>query len=375
MVSNLIYYSEINGACMLFLAIILFFFARKHNRTKIGISFFSLLIASLVFCLSDLVAAIFRGQNFEGVRIILWISNISYFVSMLFIGYTWLVFCMALLKGTIYKNLYIILFCVVALVTLFNISTIWNGLLFTIDDANCYQRGTFIWIDYICIYPCYFLGLLFLYKSKVALKQKLAVILFPVFPLIGTVIQTLNYGTTYGQVGVTASIILIYLLLEGMEFNEQKVKVQIYDELSRTDVLTGLNNRRPYIKTVTELEDSSWVGVIFMDLNGLKETNDAQGHDAGDQLIRNFSVILKSIFKYEEVFRISGDEFVILTNHSKDFDSNISKLAELNNDVASYGIATGDGKDILKIIRDAELNMYEYKKNYYLTSGKDRRRY
>ncbi len=87
--------------------------------------------------------------------------------------------------------------------------------------------------------------------------------------------------------------------------------------LSITDELTGLNNRRGFLlqaeqllKLVNRVHTHGWL--IYIDLDGLKQVNDAQGHDAGDRLIVSAAKVLRESFRDSDVVgRIGGDEFVV----------------------------------------------------------------
>ena len=90
--------------------------------------------------------------------------------------------------------------------------------------------------------------------------------------------------------------------------NERKIKYA-----SRHDYLTGLYNRS-YIDIVSSKYDiaENWpISVIFVDINGLKLTNDIFGHVAGDELIRKSAAVLKKSCRQSDVIaRIGGDEFL-----------------------------------------------------------------
>ncbi len=94
--------------------------------------------------------------------------------------------------------------------------------------------------------------------------------------------------------------------------------------LAYRDSLTGLRNTNSYWAWITdfdkEIETKEIVfGVIVLDINHLKETNDRYGHDVGNKLIVSAAHIISSIFKRSPVFRIGGDEFaVILQNRDLD---------------------------------------------------------
>lgn len=84
--------------------------------------------------------------------------------------------------------------------------------------------------------------------------------------------------------------------------------------LSWHDDLTGLGNRHSYMRLLHELDtpDNAELGVAFVDLNGLKALNDSEGHMAGDAFLKCMGEVFTRHFRKDEVFRIGGDEFVIV---------------------------------------------------------------
>jgi diguanylate cyclase (GGDEF)-like protein len=90
-------------------------------------------------------------------------------------------------------------------------------------------------------------------------------------------------------------------------------------ELSLTDVMTGLRNRRGFFveaeqafKMAQRREAVS--AVIFADIDGLKHVNDAIGHEAGDQLICDAAHLFRASFRHADVVaRLGGDEFAAFT--------------------------------------------------------------
>ncbi len=85
--------------------------------------------------------------------------------------------------------------------------------------------------------------------------------------------------------------------------------------LSYHDQLTGLYNRRFYEEELERInfQRNLPITLAISDINGLKLTNDAFGHFAGDDLLKKFAFILNKELKAEDVAaRIGGDEFVIL---------------------------------------------------------------
>lgn len=91
---------------------------------------------------------------------------------------------------------------------------------------------------------------------------------------------------------------------------------------SLVDELTGLYNRRGFLTLAQHLLRASQrhgrsCVLLFIDLDGLKQINDGQGHAAGDQAIRDLAGILTHTFRKSDVVaRLGGDEFVVLAVES-----------------------------------------------------------
>jgi diguanylate cyclase (GGDEF)-like protein len=61
-----------------------------------------------------------------------------------------------------------------------------------------------------------------------------------------------------------------------------------------------------------ELKPAESIGLIYCDVSGLKRLNDTQGHQAGDDLLVRAAKGLRQVFSDEQVFRMGGDEFLVL---------------------------------------------------------------
>ena len=143
--------------------------------------------------------------------------------------------------------------------------------------------------------------------------------------------------------------------------------------LSSIDFLTGLFNRNKlnnYMNEIMELPDAS-TGLVFLDINGLKKVNDNDGHLAGDNLIRRAANTLISVFTENDIFRVGGDEFVIILREIEekqilDYINKLHKKARKNEVSFAVGYAmTNKSKEIEKILKEADSNMYEDKRKFY----------
>ena len=156
------------------------------------------------------------------------------------------------------------------------------------------------------------------------------------------------------------------------------------EELSLTDPLTGLTNRRGFLSIgkklmlVFEREVES-AAIIFIDLNDLKKTNDALGHEVGDQMIQEFAQVLRETFRQADLIaRLGGDEFALLAaNLEPDHELALTARLEAQLDRVNsgkdrkYRLACALGmaffhpkhsKDLEPLLKQADALMYADKK-------------
>lgn len=144
---------------------------------------------------------------------------------------------------------------------------------------------------------------------------------------------------------------------------------------SYQDPLTGLNNRLAYDEMIEHLRGKRIpIGVGFLDINGLKWINDTLGHDMGNKAIQKVCFILKEHIEQQYIYRISGDEFVVIWPdvEYKLFMSTVEDLeAALINekDIASFGFVWGTVEDVGIAVRKAEKVMQTAKNKFYATNN------
>lgn len=174
------------------------------------------------------------------------------------------------------------------------------------------------------------------------------------------------------------SIELLARLLETvLEFDfektEQKRLLEHAQQEALTDELTQIFNRRAWERTI-ELEESrskrygSPSVVFVIDLDGLKEVNDMQGHTKGDELIINTAkCLVKVVRKNDVVSRLGGDEFGILAVETdelggKSLYKKIEESFKVHNIKASIGMSVRNPELGLKFaIEEADKKMYKEK--------------
>lgn len=370
---TVVYYLEVNLICIFILSILLINVIKPNADTKVRF-FRGMLISAICLCLSDLFAGIFRGNMSPGMNVVLWISNILYFVSSLSIAVFWVLYSLYVLFGRVKKAAWIITASLASISAMMFVTTPLHGLAFTINESNLYERGPLIWVNYAFVLPCLIIPSLIAVFTKAEFKIKHAVIVFPILPIASTLIQILNYGTTLSQAGATCALLMLYVMLQSQVVIDAVSRAEKLDKLSYSDSMTGLRNRRAFEEKIDELRNEEWIGVIFADLNGLKRVNDSKGHKAGDQMIIHFSDMLKDFFSADMIFRISGDEFVVFLVDKEHCADIVEDLKICIGDLAAVGFGDGRGVDAVAVLGIAEKDMYKVKGDYYVRSGLNRRR-
>ena len=146
------------------------------------------------------------------------------------------------------------------------------------------------------------------------------------------------------------------------------------------DQLTDCKNRKALDWAYTEKLGKYFpLAVVMCDLNGLKEINDQKGHDAGDKFIVQTEQTLKSVFGKRHVYRLGGDEFIaVLPNITHPAFQKLLETAKSQLGVtASLGTTISGTKDtdFESLLKAADAQMYENKKQYYISAGNDRRKH
>ena len=160
---------------------------------------------------------------------------------------------------------------------------------------------------------------------------------------------------------------------------EQARALRTAKEAANRDALTGVKSKHAFAEAeaywneLLSRGEAEAFAVAVCDLNGLKAVNDTQGHKAGDQYIREASAAICNTFKHSPVYRIGGDEFVVILSGS-DYAARAGLLDTFSRQNAQRakegGVVVACGMADLKLDRDnsieevfvrADAAMYENK--------------
>ncbi len=175
-----------------------------------------------------------------------------------------------------------------------------------------------------------------------------------------------------------------YLLSAFFKMNEKvHCRTQTLDYKAHHDELTGLENRTKLFDKIQSAiknskESDTKIAVLFIDLNKFKQLNDTFGHDAGDLVLKETAIRIKdSVRSDDNVFRIGGDEFVVLIKNLKEVSKvqhivfNILKSFKIPvmiqgqqiETLLSIGIAVSpdDTENSDEVLKFSDIAMYEAK--------------
>ena len=162
----------------------------------------------------------------------------------------------------------------------------------------------------------------------------------------------------------------------------QTHRIQVLEALSVTDELTGLINRRGFMRelrrALADTKRQATRGVLaYLDVDGFKLVNDEYGHHAGDELLHRIAEILAGYIRTTDVVaRLGGDEFAALLANTE-LDDGFARAQDLERMVnrasvpygkltipvrASFGMVGYDGQDEADaLLQRADRAMYAEK--------------
>jgi len=200
--------------------------------------------------------------------------------------------------------------------------------------------------------------------------------------------ETLNSSIARG-IAVMAGLFTFSLGIMLSNFAIMQRREVEAQQIANRDPLTGVKSKHAYVTREAELNEQILGGdlgdlaVVVCDVNDLKQVNDTLGHKAGDDYIRQACSMICQLFKHSPVFRIGGDEFVVLLQGS-DYERRQQIMAELQaqsqanretgSPVVAAGIAeyaAGSDARLYEVFERADALMYQRKEE--LKGGVSRR--
>lgn len=133
------------------------------------------------------------------------------------------------------------------------------------------------------------------------------------------------------------TLVIVLMLMQSIQAIQIARKNKVLEQKAYIDLHTGLPNKSRCEELLDNVEFiKEPTACIMFDLNNLKRVNDAMGHSVGDQLIFNFSRLLRGAVPSKDfVGRYGGDEFVVVL-YNADRSAIDRVLGRLQRDVAQF---------------------------------------
>lgn len=310
------FYIEGNFICVFIISIMLVHDFLNKGRQEKQIRFDYSLIAFLLYCISDALWAMVMSNRIPQNDFTLALTNLSNFIILIAITYTWLKYVMAEeqipYRNNIKARMIILLPFIVSTLTLIILFFINKSIL--IDDKN---DPTIVYhllmnvVTYIYIFVVLFHTLRRAIKetNKLAKRIQLELGFLPLAVAASGLIQMLVAPNNPMFCFCCTATLLVYYI-KSME-----------DQIS-LDPLTKLNNRGQLLNYISSenggYKENKKNYVIMMDVNYFKEINDTYGHAEGDKALVLVANALKNLLLKSSIqsflARYGGDEFIIVVH-------------------------------------------------------------
>lgn len=335
--------------------------------------FFYMIGLNMTLLILDSVIIMLNEKQFNGANLILIFTIGVYYTLAPVFSLFWLYYVdmnifqkkSRILKTSIFP------ISIILINFIFVLASYSNDLIFNIDNQNTFTRGSHHYIVVLASFLILMVTItrILTYKNQIRKKDFMPLLLFAIPPLISSIILLL--------------IPEINLVWNSLIISQLLIYIYIQSKITSTDFLTGVYNKREYEMTVKDLSlvknKQLIISGIMVDINNFKLINDQYGHRTGDDVLIETAKLLKSaVRKQDYVFRIGGDEFllIIMSDEKKAVNTITNRIEEILktfNQSSSYdftlslslGIGIYDDgkyKDISSFFDHLDLMMYDNKR-------------
>lgn len=265
--------------------------------------FFHMVVMTLLLCLIETATFCLDGRTFAGARRLSILLNSALYLVDVSFAYLWTIYIDYKLFEDLHRlrRVWLPLGLPAAAAVLLSLSNLFFPVLFTVSPDNIYARTSLVCIPYAVSYGylIYSVVLVYRYRRRARKYLFLPVLIFlaPIF--LGSVLQFLFYGLSLIWVSVAVGMVSLY--------------INIQNEASWVDPLTGLYNRQYLNRFLLCAPEGQLLGGILLDVDCFKEINDTHGHMTGDAALRDVGRLLRELpLPGGFAARYAGDEFILV---------------------------------------------------------------
>ncbi|MBR1382648.1 MAG: GGDEF domain-containing protein [Ruminococcus sp.] len=181
------------------------------------------------------------------------------------------------------------------------LSAFFTDKVFWIDENNVLHRELLSYTPHVTSLTYFFITLgISIKRYRQGYKDEGRMLFISLAAVMTGVISEIVLKTR----GVLISAVLLMLAF---------YYLYLHMEHFKRDNLTGVLNRMSFFADIEDTQKGTITALCEIDMNGLKQINDSEGHEAGDRAIKAVSaIILKCIPNSSHLYRLGGDEFAVL---------------------------------------------------------------
>ena len=308
------YYIQAHIACILLLSIVFYKIIVGVNKQASQIYLGNLVAVLMLYYAAEIFWAVVDGGVITATPSMLYVSNIFTYILISVAAYYWYIISEALQRDKLIENALIrrLIAAPVLVSALLVVTAYKTGLVFYVDENGKLVNGDFYVI--LVILPfAYLIASSIKAFSRFANKDRYVdrniyfmIGVFPFAPIILGALQAIYWRIPFLCYGTVAAVYYVYLTTQ--------------DNLISIDPLTQTNNRNQMYKYLVQKMRNEEQGMnlflLMVDIDRLRDINDAYGHAEGDRALNRVARAIKDACQSSRsrlfVSRYGADEFVVV---------------------------------------------------------------
>lgn len=308
------YYVQAHIACILLLSIIFYKIVRGVNKQASQIYLGNLVVTLMLYYIAEIFWALVDGSVISSAPTMLYLSNIFTYILISVAAYYWYIISEALQRDKLIENTVLrrLLATPVLVSALLVVTAYRTGLVFYVDENGKLVNGSF-YVILVIVPFAYLIASSVKAFSRFANRDRYVdrniyfmIGVFPFAPIILGAMQAIYWRVPFLCYGTVAAVYYVYLTTQ--------------ENLISIDPLTQTNNRNQLYKYLVQKMRSEEQGLslflIMVDIDRLRDINEAYGHAEGDRALNRVATAIKDACQGSRsrmfVSRYGADEFVVV---------------------------------------------------------------
>ena len=308
------YYVQAHIACILLLSIVFYKIVRGVNKQASQIYLGNLVVTLMLYYMAEIFWALVDGNIISSAPTMLYLSNIFTYILISVAAYYWYIISEALQRDKLIENTVLrrLLATPVLVSALLVVTAYRTGLVFYVDENGKLVNGSF-YVILVIVPFAYLIASSVKAFSRFANRDRYVdrniyfmIGVFPFAPIILGALQAIYWRVPFLCYGTVAAVYYVYLTTQ--------------DNLISIDPLTQTNNRNQLYKYLVQKMRSEEQGLslflIMVDIDRLRDINEAYGHAEGDRALNRVATAIKDACQGSRsrmfVSRYGADEFVVV---------------------------------------------------------------